>query len=523
MQSRIQTLHIQAQQFLQNKQYQQAHAALINILQEDKFFADGYFLLGIIASDHHNNAKAIQLFEQALKLSVNNPEYLAQLAKHYAMESDDVAAKKYADLACKYVSDSALTLDTIGVAYSKIGLHQQAIKLFEKATQLVTNNEQFYFNLGVAQTFTGNFEGAKTSHQKAITLAPHFSKSYTALSSYGGVNSDIYNIEVLKELFDTVTSPDDKLHIGHALAREYESKKEYDLAFKYLSLAKNTKLGSIDYDFLDDKHMFDSLMNMFSENPERTDVNPQGFDNDEAIFIVGMPRSGTTLVERILSQHSDVSTAGELEHFGLLLKKLANTQTARILDEETILAAEHIDYAELGERYINSTRVLTGTTAKFVDKMPLNVLYVAYILRALPKAKIVCLDRNPLDTIVSNFRQLFSANTYNYNYAYELETTANYYSLFNKLVETWKQNYPENFYQINYQKLVESPESEAKKLIGFCGLSWQEECLQTGKNKAPVATASAVQVREPINNKSVDNWKKYEAYLDQVKKIIAER
>jgi len=268
--------------------------------------------------------------------------------------------------------------------------------------------------------------------------------------------------------------------------------------------------------------MFKQLFTSFAE-PNATSkelTKPQGYHSKEPIFIVGMPRSGTTLVERILSQHSDVNSAGELEYFSLLVKKMSKTTSSRIFDKETIKAAQTINFEKLGKTYIDKTRVLTGKTARFIDKMPLNILYVGLILHALPHAKIVCLDRNPLDTIMSNYRQLFSANSYNYNYAYHLTTTAQYYVLFQKLALLWEKKYPENFTLINYQELVNNPEKKAREIVSFCDLQWQEQCLNISSNKAPVATASAVQVRQPINNRSINNWKKYDKYLDEAKHIL---
>lgn len=550
----ISHLHKQALQALNNKQYQQAHGCLIAILQQDKYFADAYFLLGIIACEHGNNEKSIQLFEQALKIAehfesskqnteqskvtINKTEYLAHLAKAYSLIIEPIKAKHYADLTFEAINKhssntsshnkdklnkvSALTFDTLGVAYSKIGLHDQAVSLFKQAIKLNENNANYYFNLGTSQVFMGDFKGAQQSHEKVIKLAPLFTKSYTALSALGKVSSTAYNVQPMELLFDKLTEPDEKLHIGHAIAREYEAINNYDKSFKYLSLAKQAKLDSINYNFSDDESMFDSLFESFSNSDILATHQPtdKQASNSEAIFIVGMPRSGTTLVERILSQHSEVTTAGELEYFSLLMKKMSKTTTQRILDKETIEAAQHINFEELGKAYIEKTRVLTGGTAKFIDKMPLNILYVGFILQALPKAKIICLDRSPLDTIMSNFRQLFSANSYNYNYAYSLDTTAKYYVFFKKLADFWLEKYPNNFYQVNYQELVNSPELHAKKLIEFCGIEWQEACLHINSNNAPVATASAVQVRQPINNKSINNWKKYDKYLNEVKNIV---
>jgi tetratricopeptide (TPR) repeat protein len=397
-------------------------------------------------------------------------------------------------------------------------LHLQAVPFFKQAVALTTNNPTFYFNLGASLKFSGDFAGAKAAYQKTIALAPLYCKAHAALSSLGGISADNNHIATLTKLEQQLSQPDDLLYIGHALAREYETLGDFEQAFKQLQAAKQNKLAQLDYDISQDRAMFASLTATFTEAEQNFSA---GHQSDEALFIVGMPRTGTTLVERILSQHSEVTTAGELQHFGLLLKKLSETKTNRVIDVDTIAAARDIDFAKLGQAYIESTRAITGKTAKFVDKMPLNVLYAGFILTALPKAKIVCLDRNPLDSIVSNFRQLFAVNFSYYNYAYDLTTTAQFYLMFKDLIATWLQRFPDNFYIVNYERLVNNPQDEACKLVEFCGLEWQEACLNIDQNTAPVATASAVQVRQPINNKSVGNWRKYDAYLEQVKQVLS--
>ena len=513
-------LHQQAQQALNQGLYQQAHQKIIAILQQDKFFADAYFLLAMIASAHHNFLKAIELIKQANKLAPNNAEYLSQLAKHYALENNHVQAVYFAELTAQIASKSSLTLDTLGVAYSKIGLHEKAVIFFQQAVVINDKNPNYFFNLGAALKFIGDFDGAKKAYEKTIAIAPNYYKAHAALTGLGGISATSNHIPLLEQLFSQTQHADDRLYIGHALAREYESLKDFDKAFFYLDMAKKCKLKQFNYHLDEDKALFSSLESHF-KNLDSPKV--QGFETDEPIFVVGMPRSGTTLVERIISQHSEVTSAGELQHFGLLLKKMAKTTSKRVIDAETITATKNINFAKLGEDYIESTRAITGKTAKFVDKMPLNVLYVGFILKALPKAKIVCLDRNPLDTIISNFRQLFAVNQSYYNYSYDLESTTEFYLLFKQLTTLWLALFPENFYFINYEKLVNDPINEAKQLIEFCNLSWQEQCVDIDQNSAPVATASAMQVRSPINNSSVANWKKYDAYLDGVKAILATR
>ncbi|WP_114325175.1 tetratricopeptide repeat-containing sulfotransferase family protein [Candidatus Colwellia aromaticivorans] len=526
MKNNIKQLHKQAQQAINQGKYQQAHQLIISILSQDKYFADGYFLLAMIASAHHNNAKAIELIKQAIVLAPEQVEYIAQLAKHYALVNDHVQALHHANIAANLPTKSALTLDTLGVAYSQIGLHQQAVPFFKQAVAANELNGIFFFNLGASLKFTGDFSGARKAYEQTITLIPTYCKAHAALTSLGDITPTSNHIERLTKLYQQLTQSDDLLYIGHALAREYEALGDYDKAYQYLSRAKKTKLAQFNYQFSDDKNMFNALTEFFTTS-EINNLNPDecnaGYDSDEPLFVVGMPRTGTTLVERILSKHSAVTSAGELQHFGLLLKELSKTSTNKVIDKETVMAAASINFNQLGKAYIDSTRAITGSTAKFVDKMPLNVLYAGFIIKALPKAKIICLDRGPLDTIVSNYRQLFAVNFSYYNYAYDLQTTAQFYQQFKQLTQLWLRLFPDNFYVVNYEKLVNNPEEEAIKIIEFCGLDWQEECLDIHKNLAPVATASAVQVRQPINNKSVGNWHKYQGQLTEVIRYLTEQ
>ncbi|GLX86098.1 hypothetical protein tloyanaT_23510 [Thalassotalea loyana] len=508
---------IKAQKLIEEKEYKQAHQCLINLLHVNKYVADGYFLLAIIASEHGNYKKAIQLIEQAIVIEPNRAEYIAQLAKHYALTNDHLKAKESCKKAESLANLSALDLDTLGVAYSKSGLHHLATKSFKPSVAMAPDNAQFHFNLATSLKFTGDFEGAKAAFEKTIALAPDYYKAYSSLASLGGKEVASHIQEKMLGMAHEEMSADDRLYIGHALARIYEAREDYQQAYRYLSQAKTAKRKQLNYTIEDDERIFQRLMSVFNDKPKVTQASN---DSREAIFVVGMPRTGTTLVERIISKHPDVTSAGELQNFGLLLKEFSATSSPYVIDAETIGAACNIDFEALGQKYIESTRVLTGATPRFVDKMPLNFLYTGFILSAFPQAKIVCLDRNPLDTVVSNFRQLFAVNFSYYNYSYDLATSARYYLLFKRLIAFWQEKYPDNFYLVNYEKLVNSPAEEAKKLIHFCGLTWQDCLVDIHKNTSPVATASAVQVRSPINNKAVGSWKKYDFCLDNVKSIL---
>ncbi|NQZ09342.1 MAG: sulfotransferase, partial [Algicola sp.] len=430
----IQDLHQQAIAALNRRAYQQSHQCCLKILNRDQQFADAWFLMAMIACDHGQIDKAIGLIDKALERDADNSEYLAQMGKCFALKHDPVHALTYAKQVEKLEPNSAVTFDILGTIYSRIGLQKTAVSYFEKAIIVKPGIPSFYFNLATALHLCGDVTGAKVALEKAITFAPRFYQAHWALAELGGEN-----LKRLKVLLPQVKTADDKLYLCHAIAKEYQRLGNYESAFAYLAQGKSGKLAEVGGDFAVDEQVFASLQQAFAQR--NTNISPytktkRGFDNAAPIFVVGMPRSGTTVVERILSNHSQVISAGETEHFARLVKRMSGSQTNRLLDLNTIVEAAGLNFTKLGKAYIDAVGAITGQSAngkssglapqpsRFVDKMPLNVLYVGFILKALPNAKIICLDRDPMDTIVSNYQKLFWAKQGNYNYAYSLENTA---------------------------------------------------------------------------------------------------
>jgi tetratricopeptide (TPR) repeat protein len=506
-----------AERAIKNRDYQSAHRQLLQILQIDPEFANAFFLLAMIPLEHGNTDKAIELIKRALSLCPDNSEYCVYLTKCYALKGDVINTAAWVKKSLKTKIYSAFSHDILGVALSRIGLHEKAVQQFKAAIALKNNEANFYYNLAAALKFLGEFDEAKNAYENTLKLEANHYKAHAALSTLGGITLEKNHISRLVSLIENAPEIIDKLHLSHALATEYEALGEIDQAFNALDKAKTARRNELQYSFDEDKEMFDSIKDIFSDE----NINfSASYDNKQAIFVVGMPRTGTTLVERIISNHSNVKSVGELHNFELLLKKLAKLDNNKLVSKEQMLAATKIDFNALGNAYIESVKPLTGGNFKFVDKLPLNILLAGFIAKALPNCKIICLDREPLDTIVSNYRQMFSPHYAYCNYSNSLLDTARYYSEFKKLMLFWQLKIPNNFTIVNYEKLVNSPEIEAKKMIKFCGLPWQAESLAIENNSTPVATASAMQVRQPITNKSVGNWKKYEKHLDEVKKIL---
>ena len=338
-------------------------------------------------------------------------------------------------------------------------------------------------------------------------------RSHSALADLRTQTADRNHVQRLEALLEGVGDDvDGELHVRHALAKELEDLGEPARAFVHLAAGKGRKRQTLGYAIAEDEALFAALERTFDK--QRCAIAPQGCASAEPIFVVGLPRSGTTLVERILSAHSQVQSAGELQNFGVCLKRAVATKSNRVLDVPTIEEGARCDLAAVGRQYIDSTRPLTGAKPRFVDKLPLNFFYVGFIHFALPNARIVCLRRHPLDSGLSLYRQLFAVTFSYYNFAYDLRDIGRYYALFDRLMRHWQHVLPGKVHEVAYESLVMDQERTSRKLLEFCGLPWEEQCLEFHANPAPVATASSVQVRAPLYRSAVGRWRRYAAQLE---------
>jgi tetratricopeptide (TPR) repeat protein len=444
------------------QRYQRAHSLAMEILHEDPTVAEAYFIMALIAHKHDNVAKAEDIVRRALGFDGSNATYLlfqAQCLLELSRHEDAKAV--VAQLASRQLK-TALQKDTLGVLHSRLGQHSAALPLFQQACQLKPDSVSMQYNLASCLQFSGDFNAAESAYERAIELDPENYRSHSSLSQLRRQTPTNNHIERLQSLWPGLgDAADARLHVGHALAKEYEDLENYEQAFHWLQQANGEKLKLLERRDEQDSALFGALHTQASElaTGETT-----GHPSNEPIFIVGMPRTGTTLIERILSSHSDVESAGELANFSLLVKRQLQTKSQWVLDVETIAQAGKLDFEKLGGDYLASTRHLTGAFPHFIDKMPLNFMYVPMIARALPNARIICLRRNPMDTCLSNYRQLFSTSFSYYNYAYSLRDTAEFYAQFQSLMDHIGALLGDRFLQISYEAVVDDPEAETRRV-----------------------------------------------------------
>jgi hypothetical protein len=302
---------------------------------------------------------------------------------------------------------------------------------------------------------------------------------------------------------------DNRIQLSFALAKAFEDLKDYPQAFRYLKTGNDLRYGKYNYVINGDEALNNSIIESFTaESMAGLGVNGQA--SDRPIFIVGMPRSGTTLVEKILASHTEVYGGGELDYMYALgvsgfLRKSGNF-LFRSLDSYSREA-----YESVGKVYLEKIDRLDAQAKRITDKLPFNFQMIGLIRIALPNARIIHCVRDPRDTCLSIYKQNFS--TENYQFAYDLKTVGQFHNLYRELMAHWHRVMPGAIYDIEYELLTRNPEQEIRKLLSACDLEWQDACLDFHLSKGLVKTASFQQVRQPMYTSSVRLWEQYKEFL----------
>ena len=298
-------------------------------------------------------------------------------------------------------------------------------------------------------------------------------------------------------------SVENQCHFCFALAKSSEDLGNLAEAFRYLEEGNALRKKFLNYDIVQDEELF-SRIRKTANSFKNFSFDASGDENlPTPILILGMPRSGTTLVEQIISNHSEVTAAGELKFLKMFGSPLAEGKVG--VSEDKLRT--------IRDQYLNELKELSVGQPFVTDKMPINFFYIGLICSALPEVKIIHVKRNAAATCWSNFKQYFS--TKELGYCYDLLDVVRYYQMYQELMLFWDKHYPEKIYHLDYEQLTTDQESETKKLIQYLGVDWEEACLFPEKNKRNVKTVSKLQVREKVYKGSSEEWKKFEKYLDR--------
>lgn len=438
-----------------------------------------------------------------------NEADISKLISRYA------AMRSVAQRAVQESPNDERALYGAAMAFRIGGDYAAAAAQLKRLNTLSKNHTHFLFELGQTQEYLGQFDDAIASYDAALVAEP---MNYRARQAVVQLKKQSVASNHIAELEKQFALPDNDgwrwLHLGHALAKTYEDFGETQKSFEWLTRAKATRRKGFPYAAANETALAEAAK-------AARIADGAGCEANDPIFITGLPRSGTTLADRILSSHPDVTSAGEIGNFVQFLKLFSDSKTPATLDVDMLGRAGNVDFARLGRAYIDSTRPLTGAAPRFVDKAPSNFYLAPLILRALPNARVIVMRRHPLDSVLSNFKQIFPFDDRYYDYVFDLEWVAQKFVVFDRLVAHWRSVLPaDRFMVLQYEDLVANQEARTRELLAFCGLEWDARALSFHENAAGVATPSALQVRQAMNTQAVGRWAKYGAALDPARRVL---
>ena len=513
----VQTLLRDAARAHEQRNFAQAGELARQALRLDPDNAEAHYLTGLACLDTQQMNGALEHLNRAAALNANSAEYTTHFAQALARVQRYREALMVANIAYALPPARPQTLDVLGSVYMQCNAHERANVLFHRAATLAPENANFRFNAAVTDTFTGHLAAAEMQFEACLERQPKFWRAYELRSRLRRQTAASNHIDALQALLvANAGDADAQIHLHGALGREYEDLRDYAKAFEHLGLGKAIAQARVAYQPAQDSTMVDALIKAF---PAKLSADT-GYGSEEPIFIVGMPRSGTTLVDRILSSHPQVYSAGELTNFRAQWVRTAPTGTPARVDPALVEQSQRLDWELLGLRYVDSTRPQTAVKPRFTDKLPHNFLYLGLIASALPQAKIICLRRHPLDTCLSIFREVFMENSAFHGYSFDLLDIGRFYIQFDRMMAHWDRIMPGRVLRVDYETLICEQESTTHRLLDHCELAWNDACLHFERNTAAVATASAVQVRQPLHRQSIGRWQKFLPWLGPLEQLL---
>lgn len=401
-------------------------------------------------------------------------------------------------------------------AAGRIGDYAEAVALYETVLKARPAQEKIWLSYGHVLKTVGRRDDSVAAYRKAVVLKPDFGEAYWSLANLKTARfSDEQLASMQAQLMRDDIGIEDRFHLDFALGKAFEERKMWDASFSHYDAGNRLRRSQLDYDAGKNSAIIARRSGQMTE--DFFSSRKGGHDAPDPIFILGMPRAGSTLIEQILSSHSMIEGTQELPDIGMISQRIAGKSGDEDIGDYCagLATLTEADRTRIGAEYISRTRIHRKTgNPHFIDKMPNNWQNVALIRLILPNAKIIDARRHPLDCCFSNFKQHFARGQ---SFSYDLGDVGQYYADYVRYMAQVDQAVPGHVHRVIHESLLDHPEAEIRALLDYLGLPFEESCLQFWQNDRAVQTPSAEQVRRPINRDGVDQWKPYEAHLEPLK------
>ena len=490
-------------EYYQNGRFDDAEKLAISITNEFPKHQFGWKVLGAVLGATGRKSEAVDANQTAVALSPQDA------AAHYNLgitlkelgRLDEAEASYTQAIALK--PDFAEAHSNLGYTLQELGRLDEAEASFTQAIALKPDYAEAHSNLGITLKELGRLDEAEASFTQAIALKPDFAEAHMMLTSMKKFDAQDEQYSKMQELYFNEDIPEEqRCHINFGLAKACEDLGNFEQAFTHYGEGNVLRKKILNYDINQDVELFKQIKSNYSQIAHISLEPDKLSKNLMPVFIVGMPRSGTTLVEQIVSSHSQVTGAGELNFAAQFGSEIATG----------ITEANNESLFDFRGEYLDKLQNVSNGNLIITDKMPQNFRFIGLLAAAFPEAKIIHVKRNPAAVCWANYKQYFVSKSIGYCYA--LDDVISYHKLYENLMEFWANTLSNRIYKLDYEQLTVNQESETRQLIDYLGLDWDENCLSPQNNTRSVATASNVQVRKKVYRGSSEHWKKYQPFLN---------
>jgi tetratricopeptide (TPR) repeat protein len=517
MSDRIDRLWLRAQRYIATNQIAAAHVTLEALLARAPERADARMLLASVILSEGRVRNAAAHARRAASDLPDDASVVSSVAHCLLRLGETVAAR---DLLQRFDADrcrDGAALTQLAHAFQMLGEHARALALMDRARDLGHDHADFRYFRGLQLQFNGRLAEAERELEACLALGPSYGRAALTLARMRKQTSQSHLLDYVRHQLTRVTpGSEDQAALEFAQFEILDDLGEHDAAFAALTRGNAIMHARLRHDSARERSLIDALI---AATP-RAWLTPADrvTDGPLPIFIVGLPRSGTTLLDRILDNHSQIVSTGERSEFPRLLRWAADRHGHELLDAQLLAALAAVDYAELGARYLAETRWRAPMARFYVDKLPPNFLLVGLIHRALPEAPILHLVREPMDVCFSNYKAMFGDS---YPYSYDLDALAAHHSQYRRLMRHWHEMLPGRILDVSYADLVSDPETTVRRILTHCGVAFEADCLDLRRNRSAVDTLSSAQVREGLHDRALGAWRRYERQLQPLAERLA--
>ena len=475
--------------------------------------AKAHYLAAVIALEGGDRNMAQQALETVVRLDDTHAASWAQLARLFVTSGEFVKAEGCLINAVNTQQGNPAVLDLIGTVFRLAGNLEASRQYYEQAVAKDNQHVPFLVNLANSRLYHGETQATETILRKCIEIQPDNPQVHWLLSGAHTATS-MQHVKEMRSLLKSQEHLRSIAYLEYAIGKECEDLEDWQTAGETFKRGAAARREIVAYDEAAEVELFATAEQLFTK--DWLDEQQSGPDDSAPIFIIGEPRTGTTLLDRIIGAHSTVTSAGELRHLGFALRQVTGTHEPRQFTSGLLRAAAGADAAAIGDAYLANISGLRDAS-RIIDKLPSNYLYLPLIATALPGAKILHMTRDPMDACFAIYKQHFADA---YLYSYDQQELARHYVRYANLMNTWRERLPGRFLDVRYEDLVSNTETVARQVCEYLDLPWEENCLRYYEDKGTVTTASAAQVREAPHDRSIGRWQHYAEQLGPMWKIL---